>query len=99
MKVLAANNERGANEASRTILSTFISVTDHVSVRAFFDSCMICASNQRGKFFSRNRLLPDTFKGQGYRSFSLFWCKPELRTKAVLIQRLHTIFPLPIPGD
>src|SRR5260370_10784191 len=96
MKVITADNERGTNKTPSIGLSAFVRVTDHISDWAFFDSGTICASNQRGKVFSRQRLLPNTFKGDDYRTLSLFWRELKRGTNAVVIQRLHTIIPSPI---
>src|SRR5437762_13376807 len=103
MKVIAANYERGANETRCTNLSAFVRVADDIRVWTLFDSCPIRAANQRGKFFSGNGLLPDAIegygKGYGCWTFSLLWHELKLRTNAVLIQRLHTIIPSPIPSN
>src|SRR5437870_313535 len=103
MKVATPNSQSSANETGSIALPSFARVADHISVSALFDSCPIRAANQRGKFFSRDRLLPDAIegygKGYGCWAFSLFWHELKLRTNAVLIQRLHAIIPSPIPRD
>src|SRR5438128_313891 len=99
MKVTTTNDQSSANETESIALPGVARIADDIRVWTLFDSCMISAANQRGKLFSRDRLLPDTFKRYGCRTFSLFWHELKLRTNAVLIQRLHAIIPSPIPSD